>query len=395
MKIGISGPINPIELKEFFPQDIKLPNINKGASAVNTYVKELLRNDHKVIVFTSSVPSKLQDNLVLKGKNIEIIIVQSTPGIYLTHALSRLYMINRLKKVIKENINRIDILHAQWTYDFALASKAFENRIPVFCTVRDWCPYIITVQLGLKKIQWYLYYVIFRKVLSSKKIIFIANSEYTKEKIISEYPKKDIPIIYNPIDKELIIDDKIQEYNRPIFISIASSAKERRKNIPLLLDAYKKFHMKYPESLLKLVGGDFVLENSFMKELDKKGMLEGVELCGYKTHKDLITEIDKSTCLIHPSLEETFGNILIEGMSRGLTIIGGIDSGAVPKVLGYGRYGILCDVTKSDDILYAMEISMDHDYTERLRSKMHIYLKDNYSSDIVMKKHIQLYKTKL
>ena len=60
----------------------------------------------------------------------------------------------------------------------------------------------------LKKVQWALYYLQFRYVMSSKDITFIANSEYTKDCILSLYPKKNIPVIYNPIDKTLILEKK-------------------------------------------------------------------------------------------------------------------------------------------------------------------------------------------
>ena len=56
MKICICGPVTPFELRDFISSEESVIELNKGASAVNTYVKELLRNGHEVVIVTSDVP---------------------------------------------------------------------------------------------------------------------------------------------------------------------------------------------------------------------------------------------------------------------------------------------------------------------------------------------------
>ena len=163
MYIGICGPVNPKTLSAYLHGVAKIPDINKSANAVNTYIVELLRNGHHVIVVTTDVPG-FKEDVVLKGDNILIHIVRSNPGLYFTSTLSRLYMIPRLKKVLKLYVAEMEVLHAQWTYDFALAAKRFEKELPVFCTVRDWCPYIMSIHKGFKKMQWFIYYLIFKNL---------------------------------------------------------------------------------------------------------------------------------------------------------------------------------------------------------------------------------------
>lgn len=391
MKIGISGPINPFELKDFFPDMENIPVINKGASAVNTYVRELIRQGHKVVVFTSAVPSNEPNDIVIKGDNIEIHIIHSTPGLFFTHALSRVYMVRRIKKYIRSYIGELDVLHSQWTYDFALAAKAFENKLPVFCTVRDWCPYIMSIQRGFKKIQWVLYYFIFKKVMNSKHIHFIANSEYTRKQIASLYPFKPIDVIYNPIDKELILDNKKNLVSDLVFVSIASSLTESRKNVKKLLEAFKIFRQNHYNCKLFLIGSGLEVNNPAYQEYQSNGLLNGVECLGQLKHKDLIEAIDKSICLIHPSLEETFGNILLEGMARRVVVIGGEHSGAVPAVLDNGNCGILCNVLNVHSIAEAMEKATNRDISDRLIEKATELLREKYSSESIVNQHIALY----
>ena len=396
MKIGIVGPVNPYELREFLYNGQKIQSINKGATAVNTYIKELLRKGHSVIAITSAIPSNEKESYVIDGEKLRIHVVCSKPGLFLTHALSRFYMVGRLKKTIGEIISEINVLHAQWTYDFAYASMAFADVLPVFCTVRDWCPYIISVQNGLKKLQWMLYYIQFYKVMNNPRLHFVANSEYTKECIQNSFNIARVPVIYNPIDKNLILKEKKYEISNPVFISIASSAYEKRKNITKLLEAFRIFHSKHSNSILKLVGTGFSSDNPLMIKYGEMGLLGGVELCGYKTHNELVEEIDKSTCLIHPSLEETFGNILIEGMARCVPVIGGIKSGAVPKVLGDGEWGFLCDITDVNSMVKTMEdVFQNKDLSKEKVRKATEVISMKYGSDSIADQHIKLYNSQL
>jgi glycosyltransferase involved in cell wall biosynthesis len=50
--------------------------------------------------------------------------------------------------------------------------------------------------------------------------------------------------------------------------------------------------------------------------------------------------------LVHPSLEESFGNTLVEAMAQWTPVVGGEASGAVPWVLDGGKAGLLTDVTE-------------------------------------------------
>lgn len=391
MKIGICSTINPYELREFLPSDKEIPSINGGASAINTYVKELLRQGHHVIVFTSAVPSNETKNIILKGDMLEIHIIHSTPGFFITHALSRLYMVRRLRNYMRPYISELDVLHAQWTYDFALAAKSFECDIPVFCTVRDWCPYITSLQRGLKKIQWRIYGIIFKRVMSSNRIHFIANSQYTYNQIKSMYPQKHIDVIYNPIDKNYILEKK-KKFLEDVYISISSTLTEGRKNIKKLLEAFQLVRKDKPEAQLKLVGRGLEEGSPTYIDYFNKGLLTGVTVLGPLAHSKLIEAIDESSCLVHPSLEETFGNILIEGMARCVPVIGGANSGAVPQVLENGMCGILCDIENVNELAAAMLLASKMENTDSIVSNATNVLKTKYSSESIVKDHLHLYR---
>lgn len=391
MTIGISGPFNPYFFKDLFGCKY-VPNINKGASAVNVYVNELIRHGHKVIVFTCSIPGEAED-IYLEGGKLRVYIVHSNPGLFVTHGFSRLYMVSRLRKVIAGSIDELDVLHAQWTYDFALAACVFSDRKPVFCTVRDWCPRILEFQHGLKKIQWSFYYLQFISVIKNKKIHLIANSDYIKNRLSSFGVTSNVEVINNPIDiSNVISPDLLKIKNRaPSFISISQSASDRLKNLDTLVEAFNIFHQRYPESVLRLVGRGFNDDNKIVIEWKKKGLLDGVILCGFVNHDKLYELIDESTCLVHPSYEESFGNTLIEGMARGIPVIGGVSSGAVPYVLGHGAYGFLCDVSDPMQLCSTMEQCVHSRKLKDIVTAANHFLVDKHSGEVIYRKHMELY----
>ena len=110
------------------------------------------------------------------------------------------------------------------------------------------------------------------------------------------------------------------------------------------------------------------------------------------SHDKVLEAIDRSTCLVHPSYEETFGNILIEAMARCVPCIGGVKSGGVPYVLGQGKYGLLCDISNPSSLLSAMKKTMDRDYIDTIVLRANERIRNSYSSDVVAKKHFGLYK---
>ena len=305
---------------------------------------------------------------------------------------SRVYVSHRLYRVMRIHVSDIDILHAQWTYEAAVASLKFADCIPTFCTVRDWCPLIMKMQYRLRdKIVWYISYLYcFKKVFSDSHIHYIANSFYTCEKIKSLVHENRIDIIPNPIDKRFVLDTKKHPNAEESFISICGNLEDPRKNILVLIKAFRAFRQKHINAKLVLIGN---YTDSFKEKIiNINNGIEGISLVGNVSHSDLFNYIDCAHCLIHPALEETFGNILLEAMARRVVCIGGSDSGAVPQVLEEGKAGLLCDVTNVDSIVMAMEQSLDNDTCEKLVECASQKIHEEYKSDINMQRTINVYR---
>lgn len=393
MRIGIVGPFNPAFIADYL-EEKNIPSINEAATALNTLVRELLEQGQEVKVFTQH-PLLPQEYKVLKGKNVEVFLIPSgiLPHLLGFHQLvvGQFYLPRRIAKVIKKEVGSLDVLHAHWTYEYARAASMLSDRIPVYDTVRDWCPYQLSIMKGRGRLDWQLKTITFRKVMADKNITFIANSDYTKKKIIEAYPEKTVPVIPNPIDKSWILEEKKSESQHKI-ISIATGLLSPRKNIGCLLEAFAMYRKKFADAELHLVGG-YDKSSEVYSAWEINELLEGVVLHGALPHDELAVLLDKMSCLVHPSLEETFGNILLEAMSRCVPCIGGDDAGAVPDVLGRGKYGLVCDIKNPQAIYQAMVEMSNPEVAQQIQREATKMLKENYSSDIIVKKHIELFES--
>ncbi len=395
MKIGVAGYFNPVYVESSLTSKSKLDlkSINDTATSVNVLVKSFLNAGHKVVVFTGDHDS--ETNSTLYGENLIVhIIGLKVKYRYLFFFLYLFRTTYRIKKCFLKECKDIDVLHAHWTYEFAYVSSLFAEKLPVFCTVRDWAPFIYTTMKGIKyKVLWFQKKVISKLVLKNSKIQFISNSFYTQQLILKSFPNYNTPILFNSIDDEHILKTRNQYPQQFKLISISPSLDDERKNIDRLILAFRDFRKLSPESKLLLVGNiDF--NGALYLKWKNNGLLENVEFLGYINHDKLILYLDEVSCLIHPSLEETFGNILLEGMAMRIPVIGGEKSGAVPFVLKNGQCGCLCDITDVKSIVDAIyKVYKNKFYVNEIVDNATHVLLNEYSSSVVCQKHISLYKS--
>lgn len=399
MRIGIVSNFNPIELKQYLDQEHDVPDTKVMASSVQALVSGFIKLGHEVVVFSpcSARYTQAKSLRELKGNHLKVYLVRSIPKIdnYIKH----LYMPGKLAQCIKMEVQRLDVLHAQWTYECSAATLDFVSSQPTFCSVRDWWPVQYEYYKKNKSLESRILWgvcnrALFKRTVSESLLHLIANSEYTRSKILELFPDYVVPIIPNPINESYIVKDKPYNFNG-VFITIANSVFEERKNIYTLLYAFRKFRQEHVEAKLIVVGG-YSMDSEDYKHAVNDSLTEGVEFCGLLKHEELIDRIDESSVLVHPSLEETYGNILLEGMARRVLVIGGERAGAVPSVLGNGKYGLLCDVTQADCLLEKMVYASGNlTQCSSIVESATDYLLNGLTDVAIAKQHLSLYGTYL
>ena len=340
MHIGIAGPIahNSMESTMGIP-DGTLP-ICLGGHGIPMLAKGLLLLGHTVSVYTLS-----------KDVSEHVHFTNGNCYLHIGHYRTK----HRARDLFKTEINEInvlisadkpDIVNAQWSYEFAMG--ALKTGTPTVVTLRDWAPEILC---QFKDCYRLARLILNNRVLSEGKR-FIANSPYLKKRA-SKKIKKEIPVIPNPIDDALFKNEEKTIQKRYRIISV-NNGFCKRKNVKTLVKAFAKIYSELKNVELLLIGEEYEPHGKANRWVQKSGFEElPIIYGGSVSFKNLIVQYDTSDLLIHPSLEESFGNTLIEAMCRKVPIIGGESSGAVPWVLDHGNAGILVDVKDSDAIAAA------------------------------------------
>lgn len=387
MRIGI---LSPITIQEFFPYLDEASRERCGSilglrgPSVDVIVHEYLRAGHEVVIFTLDL--RVNKTIKLTGERLTIYI-----GEYRTN--NRLRGLTFFSKEIRQlrecvDSEKCDIVHAHWTYEFALG--ALKAVCPTVVTVRDMAGKVLILHRdGYRLIRWLMnQWVFFQK----KKIRFITNSTYMHEQIRHKYGI-DASIIPNSVAK--VFSATGQRQRRSNIIVSISNTWGKLKNIDPLIVALKQIRKNVPDAELWLVGGEFRVDHPNVEKLlrDDPTLFNGVRLLGHIEHENLHQLLQKVDLMIHPSLEESFGNILIEAMAQGIPVMGGRNSGAVPWVLGNGHAGILCDVKSSYDIAdNATEMLTDREKWKKYSEAGRLHVLKNFTATSVMEQTLAVYR---
>ena len=396
MRIGILAPSGVGAFKEYFSNDLESLSILEAnssistASAIVTLVKGFINQGHFVRLFTLC-----DSNFYIQSDHLEIVGVKRSDNYFIKYSVRVFVDSFYIKKALKNKIDDLDVLHAHWTYEFAYAVRDSTIKLPVFCTIRDYAPYIWKIESLKNKVFWSFKYIMNEIVFRSESIRFVANSPYTQALIREKY-KIEAPIIPNPIKSSFLKKSETCMDGDPLRILCVSSSIDRRKNILILLLAFRELRLLYPSARLTLVGSPFSIDNPIVEKWNMDGLLVDVDLVGGVGHDKLIKYYDESTIFVSPSLEETFGNTLLEAMARKIPIVAGQRSGAIPYVLRDGKAGFLCDVSKVKDLVDTISYVFSHkEITYEKVNWAFNMLSKEYLDDIICKNHIELFKSVL
>jgi len=367
MKIGIAGPVQTAPLVEFLNGvDLNKAPEGLGGISVTQLVKGLLNTDHEVSVY--SLDQNIKKREVLRGKNLTLYYEPYRPR----HRIWDFFKQER--QSIRDFIiaDRPDIVHAHWTYEFALGALA--SGIPTLITVRDWAPTILRFKTDHYRFGRFL----MACATFFKGSHFIANSPYIQE-CLKKYLRKDVPVIPNALDEAVFYEgERHLNAFRPIIVSI-NNGFAKHKNVKSLMPAYKLIKEEIPACRLMLIGSGFEKGGEADKWAKSKFLSDGVDFRGFLPQSEVLKILKSADLLIHPALEESFGMTLLEAMAKKIPVIGGKKSGAVPWVLNYGKAGVLTDVKSPEHIAdEAIKILTDVELWKKFSNAGYKYAWENF-----------------
>ena len=371
LHIGITGYIGTDHVSEWLDGDTSLlPKGQPNAPLLGVLIGELLKQGHKVSAFTTDT-TIFDENKIIKasGKNFDFYICPARPRawrfnkFYLGRAVDGFaYERHQLLKAVKQA--QPDIIHAHWTYEYALA--AIKTGLPHVITCHDSPKTILRYSLGFYR---FIHYLMARIVFKNGKN-FSAVSPYMASSV-QKYTPENIHIIPNPVANYVLKQG--YQRNNPLKkrIGLICNGWSDYKNPKPALIAFSNLTKIHPTAELHLFGFEFGINESAQKWCEKYNLNAGMHFHGITPHKQLIEQLSKLDLLLHPALEESFSVVIAEAMTIGLPIVAGKYTGAIPWVVGANLNTnqecctVLTDVTNPDEILTAILTAFDHKYSER------------------------------
>lgn len=193
----------------------------------------------------------------------------------------------------------------------------------------------------------------------------------------------DIPVVLNAID----FDSKEREhYAGGTLELIAVGVLDKRKNFSFLVEIMQELIKEGIDARLTIVG-DGPLRNVLRDEIAYKGLDDNIILAGYISAAELDACYRKAHIMVHPSLHETFGFVLLEARKYGLvTLVSDVVS--VPDELCDHRLPLLKSVWVECLLKYARDRAMIASTGTRGYHKV----KDKYSVKNMVKSVLELAK---
>lgn len=272
-----------------------------------------------VEVVTQAHKAKQDFTCEIEGMKVHFLRTYHPYRHFTFYAIDQWRMASYVKKL------RPDIVHAHGT-EAAYALAAIRTGLP-FCVTAQGLMFQIIPTLGHKP-DWNMRFIRKSEHYAWKYTKYaIAKSEYVGTALAAEYPHLDITLIPNTYQAELDRTDRadqIDRADRNLSLAFVGTIDER-KGVHLIADAMQEVVKHHPGVVLHIVGNrsdqtdrsdgsDYAtLQLAKLRE----ALGDRLVLHGRLPSTELFAVLDNCVALLAPSLEEMFGNQLIEGLMRG------------------------------------------------------------------------------
>ena len=389
MHIAILAPIATEDLlSEAVRQNLgSYPKGYEGAPLTSALINEYVSRGHRVLAITTD--SNMAENeppFVYTATLLTFIVIPSRrhtfrfqnnrPG----RALD-CYRFERKRMVDMLKAHQPEVTHAHWSYEFAMAALAYTPGALI--TIHD-DPWVI-----LKYMKTPLRFI---RLLMAQYVFYRGRRFTTISPYMADAIKRFIPTGITVIPNPLTTPDyqPSPQTPAPRVIAAIVNGWDKRKNGERLLLAFKAIQAQHPDLVLWAMGTAFE-PDGVASAFCKTHAIDNVICWGKLPHAEILKKLAASYLLLHTSLEESFGMVLIEAMSYGVPVVAGRHSGAVPWIVQ--ENGLLVDVTNVEAIAEAINrLLQDPSLHSSLAKHARESVKSRFSITSVADQYISLYQ---
>jgi glycosyltransferase involved in cell wall biosynthesis len=382
VRIGILGPVSLDLLRRRRPGVPGEPGPGTAGSLVATLVEGLLDQGHEVVVFTLSQRAAPR---IREAGRLTVCDAVDRPG----RRARDFFAVERRGLLEAVLAHPVDVLHAQWSYEYALAALA--SGRPTLVTLQDHAPTITRYQPDMHRAVRLL----MNEAALRRAPYLTVTSPYLLGRLTPTARRKAvvIPNMFAPPDPEVLAPAEPAEPrpDGPVVVSVLNGY-GRRKNADTALVAHALLRQSAPAARLILLGDGMQAGGPAESYARDRGLHPGVDFVGSVPYDESLARIAAADVLLHPAREEAFGMAVLEAMALGTPVVGGVRSGNVPDLLGGGRYGVLCDVEDPSDMAAAIAGILEEPEAARALAARARRRAAAFTPDVVIPGYVQAYQ---
>jgi len=354
--------------------------------------RELTRRGHEVTVFTTATPSNEYMTLVgrVPRKRIEFhegFVIKRFPSVLRIGNVS--LMPTLLPSLLKKKFDLIHVHEFLSPYSFYSAVVSKVKDIPLLLTQHnDQLPYS-----HMRKILYYINgYTSGQYVLRQARKIIALSRTIKSHLFLFRVGEDKIEVIPNSVDTEIFAPgkknqlDEVWGISPPVVLFVGRFIEQ--KGIRYLLQGFKNIIKELPDVKLVLIGGGPEVKELRRFQSECKNHIFCIDFVAHELMPYIYAGCD---VVVLPSLEERFGNVVLEAMASGKPVIGTFIGGMKDTIV-HGKTGYHVQPKNSKEIANSLlTILSDETLKNKLGENARRRAVENYSHKVLIKRIEKLY----
>lgn len=376
-----------------------LPAGYVGAPFMATLAAGLLGRGHRVTVVSTctELPLHLHEGVSRRSGALELRYVPMRPRAWRPNGWRPGHILDLFRferKVMGEALSRIqpDIVHAHWAYEFAWA--AIDSGLPHVVTCHD-SPFRVARHYrgwmlgGYRRVKAWMAWHALRRA----GCVTTVSPHMVREvaALCTSAPRL-VPNPVAPAPQDTV--PKARTAGTCARVLMVCNGWGELKNPQAGLHAFAQVARAMPAAELVLLGEGFGPGGVAQRWCAEVGITGSFRFVGPVSHEEVGSWMAGSDLLLHPSLEESFGMVAAEALAAGVPVVCGVDSGALPWVVG--EAGRLVDVRHPQAVAEAMlELLRDPPLRARLGQAGRSAVQARFGVPAVAGAYEELYRQEL
>lgn len=381
LKIALVGPATPSLLLKPLVAGSPIPK-GMGGTPVNALAIELRNLGHDVTVITGS--TDVEGAWIARQENLTVRVVP-----YRERARDRaLDFFRNEREGLVTQISECapDLVHAHWTYEFALAALA--SPYPHLITIHD-AP-LTVLRLMFDPYRILRAFMAYCARVKGQNFSAVSPDVLRAWRWQMGHPRFNAPVIPNITQRYTTKPRDPHEGAQEIILDVANASK--LKNVRTLISGFAMIADKHPRTRLRLVGPGLEPSSDLLSSLPPH-LLSRVDLRGILAPYEVAHELANATIFCHPSLEESQGMAILEAMHAGVPVIVAKQAKGAHWTIGEGRAGLIVDAKRPEALARSMDalLSRPCRRAELTRSAMQV-LEERFSPIRTTEMYLRSYR---